>query len=457
MRYADSLLDLVGNTPLVKLGKTTDGAKPLVLAKVEYFNPGGSVKDRIAVRMIEAAEASGELKPGGTIVEPTSGNTGVGLAMVAQQKGYKCVFVCPDKVSEDKRNVLKAYGADVVVCPTAVAPEHPDSYYNVSDRLVREIEGAWKPNQYANQNNPRSHYETTGPELWEQTEGKITHFVAGVGTGGTISGTGKYLKEVSGGRVQIIGADPEGSVYSGGTGRPYLVEGVGEDFWPETYDRDICDRVIEVSDADSFALTRRLAREEAMLVGGSAGMAAAAAIKLAHELDDPEAVIVVLLPDGGRGYLTKVFNDDWLAQYGFLAHTKQGTTLGDVLAGKDGSLPPLVHTHPHETIAEAVAILREYGVSQMPVVRAEPPVMAAEVAGAVSERTLMDALYSGKARLADMVEQHMDAALPSLGAGESVTKAVELLEGRDALMVLDDGKPVGVLTRQDLLVHLSAD
>ncbi|WP_344235235.1 cystathionine beta-synthase [Kribbella hippodromi] len=457
MRYAESLLDLVGNTPLVRLTKTTDGARPLVLAKVEYFNPGGSVKDRIAVRMIEAAEASGELKPGGTIVEPTSGNTGVGLAMVAQQKGYKCVFVCPDKVSEDKRNVLKAYGAEVVVCPTAVAPEHPDSYYNVSDRLVREIPGAWKPNQYANQNNPRSHYETTGPELWEQTEGKITHFVAGVGTGGTISGTGKYLKEVSGGRVQIVGADPEGSVYSGGTGRPYLVEGVGEDFWPETYDRDICDRVIEVSDADSFALTRRLAREEAMLVGGSAGMAAAAAIRLAHELDDPDAVIVVLLPDGGRGYLTKVFNDDWLAQYGFLAHARQGATLGDILSRKDGSLPGMVHTHPHETIAEAVAILREYGVSQMPVVRAEPPVMAAEVAGAVSERTLMDALYSGKARLADMVEQHMDPALPSLGAGEPVTKAVELLEGRDALMVLDDGKPVGVLTRQDLLVHLSAD
>jgi cystathionine beta-synthase len=457
VRYADSLLDLVGNTPLVRLSKTTDGAKPLVLAKVEYFNPGGSVKDRIAVRMIEAAEASGELKPGGTIVEPTSGNTGVGLAMVAQQKGYKCVFVCPDKVSEDKRNVLKAYGAEVVVCPTAVAPEHPDSYYNVSDRLVREIEGAWKPNQYANQNNPRSHYETTGPELWEQTEGRITHFVAGIGTGGTISGVGKYLKEASGGKVQIIGADPEGSVYSGGTGRPYLVEGVGEDFWPETYDRGICDRVIEISDADSFALTRRLAREEAMLVGGSAGMAAAAAVRLAHELDDPEAVIVVLLPDGGRGYLTKVFNDDWLAQYGFLAHARQGKTLGDVLAGKDGSLPPLVHTHPHETVAEAIAILREYGVSQMPVVRAEPPVMAAEVAGAVSERTLMDALYSGKARLADIVEQHMDEALPSLGAGEPVTKAVELLEDRDALMVLDDGKPVGVLTRQDLLVHLSVD
>lgn len=455
VQYVNSLLDLVGNTPLVRLSKTTDGAKPLVLAKVEYFNPGGSVKDRIAVRMIEAAEASGELKPGGTIVEPTSGNTGVGLAMVAQAKGYKCVFVCPDKVSEDKRNVLKAYGAEVVVCPTAVAPEHPDSYYNVSDRLVREIEGAWKPNQYANENNPRSHYETTGPELWEQTQGKITHFVAGVGTGGTISGTGRYLKEVSDGRVQIIGADPEGSVYSGGTGRPYLVEGVGEDFWPETYDKTICDRIIEVSDAESFAVTRRLAREEAMLVGGSAGMAAAAAIRLAKELDDPDAVIVVLLPDGGRGYLTKVFNDEWLSQYGFLAHARQGATLGEVLAGKDGGMPQLVHTHPHETIAEAVEILREYGVSQMPVVRAEPPIMAAEVAGSVSARTLMDALYSGHARLADMVEQHMDPALPSLGAGEPVTKAVELLENADALMVLDDGKPVGVVTRQDLLGHLA--
>jgi cystathionine beta-synthase len=456
VEYVDSLLELVGNTPLLRLAKTTDGAKPTVLAKIEYLNPGGSVKDRIALRMVEAAEASGELKPGGTIIEPTSGNTGVGLAMVAQAKGYSCIFVCPDKVSEDKRNVLKAYGAEVVVCPTAVAPEHPDSYYNVSDRLMRETPNAWKPDQYSNPNNPRSHYETTGPEIWRQTDGRITHFVCGVGTGGTISGTGRYLKEVSDGRVQVIGADPEGSVYSGGSGRPYLVEGVGEDFWPEAYDRDIADRIIAVSDRDSFMFTRRLAREEALLVGGSSGMAAMAAVRLAHELDDPETVVVVLLPDSGRGYLTKVFDDAWLAQYGFLGQPEE-LTVGAVLRGKDGRLPDLVHTHPNETIAEAVHILREYGVSQMPVVLAEPPVMAAEVAGSVSERDLLSALYAGEAHLVDPVSAHMAAPLPSIGAGEPVSSAVDKLHDADAILVQDEGKPVGVLTRQDLLGFIAQD
>ncbi len=455
MDYVTSLLDLVGNTPLLRLDKTADGARPTVLAKIEYFNPGGSVKDRIALRMVEAAEQSGELKPGGTIVEPTSGNTGVGLAMVAQAKGYHCVFVCPDKVSEDKRNVLKAYGAEVVVCPTAVAPDHPDSYYNVSDRLMRETDNAWKPDQYSNVNNPRSHYETTGPEIWRQTEGKITHFVCGVGTGGTISGVGKYLKEASDGRVQVIGADPEGSVYSGGSGRPYLVEGVGEDFWPEAYDKEIADRIIAVSDRDSFVMTRRLAREEALLVGGSSGMAAAAAVRLAQELDDPDAVVVVLLPDSGRGYLSKVFDDTWLAQYGFLGRPEE-LTVGAVLRGKDGRLPNLVHTHPNETIAEAIAILREYGVSQMPVVLAEPPIMAAEVAGSVSERDLLAALYAGAARLVDPVAKHMAPPLPTIGAGEPTSAAVDRLHEADAVLVQDDGKPVGVLTRQDLLSFIAS-
>jgi cystathionine beta-synthase len=451
MRYSESLVDLIGNTPLVRLGRVTEGLAPTVLAKVEYFNPGGSVKDRIAVRMIEAAEASGELKPGGTIVEPTSGNTGVGLAIVAQQRGYHCVFVCPDKVSGDKIDTLRAYGAEVVVCPTAVAPEDPRSYYNVSDRLARERPGGWKPNQYANENNPRSHYETTGPEIWDQTEGRVTHFVAGVGTGGTITGTGRYLKER--GPVQIVGADPEGSVYSGGTGRPYLVEGVGEDFWPETYDPTVCDEIIAVSDAASFEMTRRLARQEGLLVGGSCGMAVVAALEVARR-GGPDDVIVVLLPDGGRGYLSKIFNDAWMSDYGFVGGAGQ-TTVADVLRSKSGDTPSLVHGHPNETIREAIDILREYGVSQMPIVKAEPPVTAGEVLGSVSERALLDALFAGSASLADAVEPHMSAPLPIIGSGEPVSAAVAALGTADALLVHVDGKPAGVLTRQDLLGHLA--
>ena len=457
MHYVDSVIELIGNTPLVRLNKVTEGVVPkdgpIVLAKVEYLNPGGSIKDRIAVRMIDAAEEEGLLTPGGTIVEPTSGNTGVGLAMVAQQRGYHCIFVCPDKVSEDKRNVLRAYGAEVVVCPTAVDPEDPRSYYSVSDRLARETSGGWKPDQYSNPHNPRSHYEVTGPEVWDQTQGRITHFVAGVGTGGTITGTGKYLKEVSDGAVKIIGADPEGSVYSGGTGRPYLVEGVGEDFWPTTYDQEICDEIIAVSDAESFEMTRRLAREEGLLVGGSCGMAAVAALRVASTAESGD-VIVVVLPDSGRGYLSKVFNDDWLASYGFLPPSTD-STVGAVIHGKSEDLPPLVHTHPTESVADAIAILREYGVSQVPVVRAEPPVMAAEVVGSVVERDLLDALFSSKAKLFDAVDAHMSAALPIVGAGESVQSAISALQSSDGVVVIEDGRPVGVLTRQDLLGYLA--
>jgi cystathionine beta-synthase len=362
--------------------------------------------------------------------------------------------VLPDKVGEDKRNVLTAYGAKIVVTPTSVAPDDHESYYSVSDRLAREIPGAFKPNQYANPNGPLSHYETTGPEIWRDTDGTITHFVAGVGTGGTISGTGRYLREVSDGRVRIIGADPEGSVYSGGTGRPYLVEGVGEDFWPSAYDPTVVDEVIAVSDADSFAMTRRLALEEGILVGGSSGMAVVAAVRVAADLTADDTV-VVLLPDGGRGYLGKIFNDGWMRSYGF-SEAAEGPTVGDLLASKPDAAPPFVYVHPQDTIRDAIDTMAGRGVSQLLVLSAKPPVVMGEVLGSLNERDLLSVVFSGDAQATDSVSGVMGEPLPLVGVNEPVSAARAALAEHDALLVADGGKPLGVVTRHDLLSYLSA-
>jgi len=450
----DSLLDTVGETPLVRLSRISAGCAPQVVAKVEYFNPGGSIKDRVAIRMVEAAERDGRLRPGGTIIEPTSGNTGTGLAIAARLKGYRVIAVMPDKMSREKIDLLRAYGAEVVVTPTDVSPDSPQAYYRVADRLTQEIPGAFQPNQYANPANPEAHYLGTGPELWRQSGGRITHFVCGVGTGGTITGTAKYLKEQNP-KIEVIGADPVGSIYSNEEVHPYLVEGVGEDFWPATYDPSVVDRYVTVSDRDSFLTTRRLAETEGLLVGGSCGLAMHAALEVARGITDPEAMVAVILPDGGRGYLSKIFNDEWMSDYGFLDSSADEALVRDVMVRKGAQMPELVHVHPDESVASAITILREYGVSQMPVVKEEPPVMAAEVVGAMVERDLLDALFAGCARPEDPLGDHMSAPLPVVGAGEPLSALMAALSSADAAVVLDDGKPTGVVTRQDLLAFLA--
>jgi cystathionine beta-synthase len=451
MEVVDSLLDLVGETPLIRLDRTGRDLPGQLLAKLELLNPGGSVKDRPAISMIDEAERQGLIGPGSTIVEGTSGNTGIGLAIVAARRRYRCIFVMPDKMAPEKIALLRAYGAEVVVCPTAVAPDHPDSYYSVTARLASEIPGAYHPNQYANPANPLAHELTTGPEIWRQTKGRITHFVAGIGTGGTITGVGRYLKSMNP-DIQIVGADPEGSVYSGGSGRPYLVEGIGEDFWPTTYDPSIVDKVVMVSDTDSFLTARRFSAEEGILVGGSTGTAIHAALSLAPELHRHD-VVVVLVPDSGRGYLSRVYSDEWMADHGFLRTT--GHTVMDVLERKTGPLTGLIHVHPSELARQAIAVMAEFGVSQLAVIKAEPPLAAAEVVGAVYERDLMQRAVNDPGVLDEPVEQVMAPPLPTVGSGEPMDLAVKRLEESPAVLVLDRGHPVGVLTRSDALAFLA--
>jgi cystathionine beta-synthase len=451
MEVLDTFLDAMGDTPLVRLHTVTRGVRPAVLAKAEMLNPGGSVKDRIGIRMIEAAERSGLLKPGGTIVEPTSGNTGHGLAIAAAIRGYKCIFVMPDKMSQEKISLLRAYGAEVVICPTAVPPESPESYYRVADRLAEEIPGAYQPNQYFNPENPKAHYETTGPEIWRQTDGTIDVFVAGVGTGGTITGVGRYLKGQNP-DVVVVGADPEGSVYSGDEPRPYLVEGIGEDFWPATFDPSVVDRYVKVSDRDSFRMARAVTRQEGILIGGSAGSAVFAALQVARELDETKT-IVVLLPDTGRQYLSKVFSDSWMLQHGMLDRPDV-IRVEEVLMAKHGELPPLITVGAHDKVRQAVERLQEADISQAPVVR-EDSTDISQFVGSIRDRELLDRIFRDPDALQADVAEVMAPPIPLVEFDDPIESAFGELEHGPAVLVTKAGQVLGVLTRSDLLDFLA--
>jgi cystathionine beta-synthase len=447
-----SILEAVGDTPLVRLRAVARGVRPAILAKLELLNPGGSVKDRIGLRMIEAAERAGMLRAGGTIVEPTSGNTGHGLAIAAAITGYRCIFVMPDKMSQEKIALLRAYGAEVVITPTAVAPESPESYYRVADRLTEEIPGAFQPNQYFNQENPKAHYETTGPEIWEQTEGRIDVFVCAVGTGGTITGTARYLRERKP-DLLVVGADPEGSLYSGDDVHPYLTEGIGEDFWPETFDPSVVDRWVRVSDRDAFRVARAITRQEGILVGGSAGTAVVAALEVARELDEDQTVVVIL-PDTGRNYLSKLYSDSWLLQYGMLERPEV-IRVEEVLAAKHGEIPPLVTVSAHEKVRRAVDVLQEFGISQAPVVREAGTLDVAQVVGSIRERALLDRLFRDPEALQSDVAEVMGPPVPMVEHDQPVEVAFEALQLGPAVLVVKGGQVLGVLSRSDLLEFLA--
>jgi cystathionine beta-synthase len=448
MKAAPDVLALVGNTPLVRLSRVGRGLRPTILAKMEHLNPGGSVKDRIGLRMIEDAERRGLLKPGGTIVEPTSGNTGVGLAIAAAIKGYRLVCTMADKQSQEKRDLLRAFGAEVIVCPTAVPPESPESYYKVAERIAKETPGGFLPNQYYNAMNPEAHYQTTGPELWDQTDGTITHFVVGVGTGGTVSGAGKFLKERNP-KIQIVGADPEGSLYTGDI-HPYKVEGIGEDFYPGTFDPALVDRWVRVSDRDSFLTARRLTREEGILAGGSSGTALFAALEVAKELDG-DAVMVVLLADSGRSYLSKIYNDEWMRQNGYLARYPVHATVLDVVKDRAGT-PGLIVVSKDQSVRSAIETMQRYGISQIPVVADGEARRIVDVIGSVQERTMLDRLFREPSLVEEKVERVMEAPFPVVQANEDVERLyAELSAGAPALLAAADERPVSVITKSDLL------
>jgi cystathionine beta-synthase len=446
----ESALELIGETPLVRLSRLEPDLRTPLVAKVEFQNPGGSVKDRPALAMIEAAERDGVLRPGGTLVEPTSGNTGLGLAMVGALRGYKVIAVMPDKMSREKIDTLRAFGAEVVVCPTAVPPDSPQSYYRVADRLAEEIDGAFQPNQYFNEANPSSHHRSTGPELWRQSGERVTHLVAGVGTGGTITGVGEYLKQRNA-SIEVVGADPEGSVYSGGPVHPYRVEGIGEDFWPDSLHRDVIDRYITVSDRDSFLMARRLVAREGLFAGGSTGTALCAAVRVARELDDPEAMVATIIPDGGRPYVSKVFNDSWMREHGYLAGAGRHT-VGDLLSERREP-GPILTVGSHDEVGRVLELMRDHAVSQVPVVSSEDE---RAFVGMVSERGLLWASAEHPGILGEPVTEVLEPPLPELSVDDPADDAVRILRGDvRAVIVVDHGRPLGILTAVDLVEALN--
>jgi cystathionine beta-synthase len=452
-----TVLDLVGNTPIVRLAQISRDVPGTILAKLEYMNPGGSNKDRIGMAMIEAAERDGKLRPGGTIVEPTSGNTGVGLAIAAAQKGYRCIFVMPDKMSQEKISTLRAFGAEVVITPTAVDHDSPESYYSVSSRLAEEIPGGFKPDQYSNMSNPEAHYLTTGPEIWEQTGGELDAIVISVGTGGTISGVGRYFKEKDP-NVRIVGVDPEGSVYTARTDadlHPYLVEGIGKDTWPETMDRDVVDEWVRVSDRDSFLTARRMAREEGLLVGGSAGSTVWGGIEVARKLG-PDARVLTILPDSGRSYLSKFLDDNWLLEHGFLERSAPAPTVRELLRTRGVETPQLITISAHQKVAEAIQLMERYSISQLPVVRDGELSSLADVIGSLQDRALLDRVFKNADALHEDVAAVMQGPLATVEADANVDEIVTALTGgTNAVVVADGGRPLGVVTRSDLLEYLA--
>jgi cystathionine beta-synthase len=457
MDIYDSLLDAIGRTPLLRLNRIGTGLDCELLAKLEMLNPGGSVKDRIGLRMIEAAEKEGKLRPGGTIVEPTSGNTGVGLAMAAALRGYRCIFTMPDKMSQEKILLLRAYGAEVVITPTAVPPESPESYYRVADRLTEEIPGAFQPNQYHNVENPNAHHATTGPEIWEQTQGRITHLVVSVGTGGTVTGAGRFLKEKNP-DIEVIGVDPEGSIFTSDEIHPYLVEGIGKESWPDTLDRDIIDRWVTVGDRDSFLMARRLTREEGLLAGGSCGTVLVGALDVAKSLGRDD-VVVVILPDSGRNYLSKIYNESWMLEHGFMERPGTSARIGEVLAQKrtiESHIPDMVAVPSHEKVGKAIDILQQFGISQVPVAKNGEPRDVAEIVGSISERSLLDKVFRDRDAIEKDVVEFMDGPLPVVQAAGGLDEMfADLSRGAEAIVVADGEKPVGVLSRADLLEFLA--